>query len=149
MGDIGVPELLVILVIVLVIFGAGRLTEIMRALGQGVAEFRRGANDVESPPAASSPTLPTPVAPPLAGASPAAAATPPPPLAGAPPAPIPPPTPETSPAAGVPPALAVPTSASEIPPVSPLVGGLPPAEYVEPTAPDALSPGPPGTPDES
>ncbi len=43
MPNIGVPELLIVLVIVLVIFGAGRLTDIMGALGKGVAEFRKGS----------------------------------------------------------------------------------------------------------
>jgi sec-independent protein translocase protein TatA len=43
MPNIGVPELLIVLVIVLVIFGASRLTDIMGAFGKGVAEFRKGA----------------------------------------------------------------------------------------------------------
>lgn len=43
MPNIGVPELLIVLVIVLVIFGASRLTDIMGALGKGVSEFRKGA----------------------------------------------------------------------------------------------------------
>lgn len=42
MPQIGVPELLIVLVIVLVIFGASRLTDIMGALGRGVSEFRKG-----------------------------------------------------------------------------------------------------------
>lgn len=44
MPNLGPVELIIILVIVLVIFGAGRLTDIMGALGKGVAEFRRGAD---------------------------------------------------------------------------------------------------------
>ncbi len=47
MGGLGIPELLIILVIVLVIFGAGRLTEIMGALGKGIREFRKAAGDEE------------------------------------------------------------------------------------------------------
>lgn len=43
MFNLGVPELLIVLVIVLVIFGASRLTDIMGALGKGVAEFRKGS----------------------------------------------------------------------------------------------------------
>lgn len=46
---IGVPELLIVLVIVLVIFGASRLTDIMGALGKGVAEFRKGTATAEEP----------------------------------------------------------------------------------------------------
>lgn len=48
MPDVGVPELLIILVIVLLVFGAGRLTEIMGALGRGVAEFRKGSETGQS-----------------------------------------------------------------------------------------------------
>jgi sec-independent protein translocase protein TatA len=43
---IGVPELLIVLVIVLVIFGAGRLTDIMGALGKGIREFRQGTQEI-------------------------------------------------------------------------------------------------------
>jgi sec-independent protein translocase protein TatA len=48
--NLGVPELLIVLVIVLVIFGASRLTDIMGALGKGVREFRN--NTSESQPTA-------------------------------------------------------------------------------------------------
>jgi sec-independent protein translocase protein TatA len=37
---IGVPELLIILVIVVVIFGAGRLPQIGEGLGKGIKNFR-------------------------------------------------------------------------------------------------------------
>lgn len=50
MPDIGIPELLIILVIVLVLFGGDRLTDIMKAMGQGVAEFRKGMRDEPAPP---------------------------------------------------------------------------------------------------
>jgi sec-independent protein translocase protein TatA len=46
--NLGVPELLIVLVIVLVIFGASRLTDIMGALGRGVHEFRKGTLEEES-----------------------------------------------------------------------------------------------------
>lgn len=36
------PELLVILVIVLLVFGAGRVKGVMSGLGQGINEFRKG-----------------------------------------------------------------------------------------------------------
>ena len=38
-------ELVVVLVIVLVVFGAGRLPEVMGSLGKGVQMFRRGLKD--------------------------------------------------------------------------------------------------------
>ena len=50
MPHIGLPELLIVLVIVLVIFGASRLTDIMSALGKGVGEFRKGTAEIDSKP---------------------------------------------------------------------------------------------------
>jgi sec-independent protein translocase protein TatA len=47
-GNIGWPELLIVLVIVLVIFGAKRLPEAGRSLGAGMREFKdsiTGKND--------------------------------------------------------------------------------------------------------
>ena len=41
MPNLGPTELIIILVIVLIIFGASRLPGLFRALGQGVKEFRR------------------------------------------------------------------------------------------------------------
>lgn len=40
----GIWELVIILVIVLLIFGVGRLSKLGRDLGEGIAEFRRGIN---------------------------------------------------------------------------------------------------------
>jgi len=44
LGGIGMPELLIILVIVLIIFGAGKISEIGGALGRGISEFRRNSS---------------------------------------------------------------------------------------------------------
>jgi sec-independent protein translocase protein TatA len=41
---IGLPELIVVLVIVLIIFGASRLREIGGALGGAISEFRRSVS---------------------------------------------------------------------------------------------------------
>jgi sec-independent protein translocase protein TatA len=40
MPNLGVPELLIIMVIILLVFGVGKLPQIGKALGQGVREFR-------------------------------------------------------------------------------------------------------------
>ena len=40
----GVPELLVILAIVILIFGAGRFSSIARNFGAGIREFRKAKN---------------------------------------------------------------------------------------------------------
>ena len=39
-GRIGIPELLIILVIILVLFGASRLPEIGRGIGKGIRNFK-------------------------------------------------------------------------------------------------------------
>jgi Tat protein translocase TatB subunit len=45
MFGLGLSEILVILAVALIIIGPKRLPEIARALGKGLAEFRRAAND--------------------------------------------------------------------------------------------------------
>jgi sec-independent protein translocase protein TatA len=42
MFGLGFPELIVILVIVIVIFGSSRIPELGRGLGEGIRNFRRG-----------------------------------------------------------------------------------------------------------
>ena len=44
-GGIGMPELLVILVIILIIFGAGKLPEIGAGLGKGIRNFKKATNE--------------------------------------------------------------------------------------------------------
>jgi sec-independent protein translocase protein TatA len=40
MGHIGIPELLIILAIIILIFGANRLPEIGRGIGKGIRNFK-------------------------------------------------------------------------------------------------------------
>ncbi len=47
MGNIGGQELFLILLIVLVFFGAKKLPELAKGLGQGIREFRKAAKDVQ------------------------------------------------------------------------------------------------------
>lgn len=44
MFGIGVPELILILVVGLVVFGPGKLPEVARSLGKGIREFRKATN---------------------------------------------------------------------------------------------------------
>ncbi|KPL00493.1 MAG: preprotein translocase subunit TatA [candidate division Zixibacteria bacterium SM23_73_3] len=47
MGGIGAQELLLILLIILLLFGARKIPEIARGLGKSVAEFKKGTKDLE------------------------------------------------------------------------------------------------------
>ncbi|MEK7475959.1 MAG: twin-arginine translocase TatA/TatE family subunit [Candidatus Coatesbacteria bacterium] len=42
MGNIGFPELVAILAIAMLLFGANRIPEIGRSLGQAISEFKKG-----------------------------------------------------------------------------------------------------------
>ena len=46
-GNIGTPEILVIGLIILVLFGAKRIPEFMQGLGKGVREFKKAARDIQ------------------------------------------------------------------------------------------------------
>ena len=47
MFGIGMPELIIILVIILIIFGAGKLPEIGGAVGKGIKNFKKSFQDQE------------------------------------------------------------------------------------------------------
>ena len=47
MFGLGYQELLIILVIVLILFGANRLPELARSLGSSVKEFKKGVNETK------------------------------------------------------------------------------------------------------
>src|SRR5438874_6027251 len=75
--NLGPTELIIILVIVLLLFGAARLPKLARSLGEASKEFKKGVNEREQEEAAQA-TQSTPVAPTTPGAPP-----PPPPPASA------------------------------------------------------------------
>jgi sec-independent protein translocase protein TatA len=47
LGNLGGGELLILLVIALLVFGAGRLPEAGRAVGRGLREFRRALSEAQ------------------------------------------------------------------------------------------------------
>jgi sec-independent protein translocase protein TatA len=79
LGSIGMPELIVIFVIALIIFGPRRLPELGRSLGRSIAEFKKASNELrntleeeirleeqrsdDAPKQAPSPEAPTPATP--------------------------------------------------------------------------------------
>jgi sec-independent protein translocase protein TatA len=48
MFGIGIPELVIILIIILIIFGAGKLPEIGAGLGKGIKNFKKATIEEES-----------------------------------------------------------------------------------------------------
>ena len=47
-GPIGLPELILIFVVMLIVFGPRKLPELGRSLGKSLAEFKRASNELKS-----------------------------------------------------------------------------------------------------
>ena len=47
LGNIGMPELIIIAFIILLLFGAKRIPELMKGIGKGVRSFKEGVNEIE------------------------------------------------------------------------------------------------------
>ncbi len=58
MPNLGAPEIILILAIVLIVFGAGKLPDVMSQLGKGVREFRDSASGKDEDKSAKSTTEP-------------------------------------------------------------------------------------------
>ena len=46
-GSIGWPEIVLIVVVVLIFFGAKRIPELMKSMGKGVKSFKEGLNEID------------------------------------------------------------------------------------------------------
>lgn len=46
-GMLGMQEILLILLVVLLLFGAKRIPEVMRSFGSGINEFKKGLKEIE------------------------------------------------------------------------------------------------------
>jgi sec-independent protein translocase protein TatA len=80
LGPIGTPELVIILVVVLLIFGVGRISGVGRELGSSIKEFRRAVKEEDKPEEKAAqvqqaqvqqPQAPAPTAPPVQASAPA------------------------------------------------------------------------------
>jgi TatA/E family protein of Tat protein translocase len=49
-GSLGAPELLVIFIVALVVFGPSKLPELGKSLGEAIRGFRKTVNESEKPP---------------------------------------------------------------------------------------------------
>jgi len=58
MPDIGAPELIIILVAVLIIFGPGKLPDLGRTLGKSIKEFRSSVQELHEDPETVTPAPP-------------------------------------------------------------------------------------------
>ena len=47
MGPFGIPELLIIFLIIMVLFGAPRLPQLGKGLGEGISNFKRGLRSAD------------------------------------------------------------------------------------------------------
>ena len=60
MGNLGVPELLLILLVILVFFGSKKIPELAQGLGKGIREFRKASREIERDDEDDSPKLEDP-----------------------------------------------------------------------------------------
>ena len=47
MFGLGTPEIILIAIVILVLFGAKKIPELMQGLGKGVREFKKATTDIE------------------------------------------------------------------------------------------------------
>lgn len=66
MSGIGVPELIIVLLVVLLLFGSTKLPKLARSLGEASKEFKKGVNEAPG-------DSPAPAAPPASSAAPSPA----------------------------------------------------------------------------
>ena len=47
LGSLGGQEIIIIALVILLLFGGKKIPELMRGLGKGVSQFKKGMNDIE------------------------------------------------------------------------------------------------------
>lgn len=46
-SNVGIPELLIILLVVLLLFGSSKIPQLMRSMGSGISQFKKGLKEGE------------------------------------------------------------------------------------------------------
>lgn len=46
-GSLGWPEIILIVIVILIFFGAKRIPELMKSVGKGVKSFKQGLNEID------------------------------------------------------------------------------------------------------
>jgi sec-independent protein translocase protein TatA len=69
-GNLGFTEILILLLVLLLVFGARRIPEIGASIGQGIKEFKRSLSDAGKDEQVPPPPPPSTVPPPAAGGEP-------------------------------------------------------------------------------
>ncbi len=60
--NIGIWQIVIIALVVLVLFGRGRISEMMGDFGKGISSFKKGMNEGDAPAAPAKPQIEAPVA---------------------------------------------------------------------------------------
>jgi sec-independent protein translocase protein TatA len=60
MGQIGIWQILIVAIVILVLFGRGRISEMMGDFGKGVSSFKKGMSEDDSPAARDSARIEAP-----------------------------------------------------------------------------------------
>lgn len=61
MGGIGIWQILIVALVILVLFGRGRISEMMGDFGKGISSFKKGMNEADAPASPAKPQIEAPV----------------------------------------------------------------------------------------
>jgi len=61
MGGIGIWQILIVALVVLVLFGRGRISEMMGDFGKGISSFKKGMSEGDAPASPAKPQIEAPV----------------------------------------------------------------------------------------
>lgn len=62
MGGIGIWQILIVALVILVLFGRGKISEMMGDFGKGISSFKKGMTEADTPAAPAKPQIEAPAA---------------------------------------------------------------------------------------